>query len=169
MIYAVIGTNTQTIIGNGVSYTPIPNEILMQSERPSADSIALADGTWQTISDIDRAKASKIAEFKALRDSEEIADIEYNGNVYDYDDKARERLQIARQALVDGGAEDANIVWTTADNQRVTLTVQDFAGINSAVAYRSNSLHVKYNELKEQINACETVEEVEAISWDNDN
>lgn len=118
---------------------------------------------------LEEVKTNKIAEFKALRDSEEIADIEYNGNIYDYDDKARERLQIARQSIADSGVEGASIVWTTADNQRVVLTVQDFAGINTAVAYRSNVLHIKYNELKAQINACTTVEEVEAIKWENDN
>lgn len=168
MIYAVIGTNTQTIIGNGVSYTPAENEILMQSERPRADSIALADGTWQTISDIDKAKQKKITEFKIKRDNEEITDIKYNENIYDYDDKARERMRIAREALQDSGVEGgASIVWTTADNQRVTLTVQDFARINSEAAYRSNWLHVKYNELKEAVNACTTIEQVEAITWEN--
>ena len=117
---------------------------------------------------LDEIKISKIAEFKAKRDSEEVANIEYAGDVFDYDDKARERLQIARQSLADSGVEDASIVWTTADNQRVTLTVQDFAGINSAAAYRSNALHVKYNQLKEAVNACETVEEVEVITWENE-
>lgn len=114
---------------------------------------------------LEEVKANKIAEFKSKRDSEEVTLIAYNGNTFDYDDKARERMRIAREALQDSGVEGASIVWTTADNQRVTLTVADFAGINGAAAYRSNALHIKYNELKEAVNDCTTVEEVEAICW----
>ena len=69
------------------------------------------------------------------------------------------------QALEDNGGK-GEITWTTADNQRVPLGVSDFATINGAAANRSNALHIKYNELKEQVNACTTVDEVEAIEWE---
>jgi hypothetical protein len=48
------------------------------------------------------------------------------------------------------------------------MTIADFAVINGQAAVRSNELHIKYNELKTQVNACETVEEVEAIRWNED-
>lgn len=113
---------------------------------------------------LDEIKARKIAELKMHRDTEEVAPIEYSGNTFDYDDKSRDRLQIARQALEDAGG--GQITWTTADNQRVPLNVSDFAGINAAAAQRSNALHIKYNELKERVNEAETKEEVEAITWE---
>ena len=47
------------------------------------------------------------------------------------------------------------------------MTIADFAEINSMAAYRSNRLHVKYNDLKAEVNAAQTVEEVEAITWDD--
>lgn len=117
------------------------------------------------VAELAKAKAAKIAELKDKRDTEEVTLIEYNGNTYDYDSKARERMRIAREALQDSGVEGASIVWTTADNQRVTLTVADFADINGVAAYRSDALHIKYNQLKEAVNACTTVEEVQAIEW----
>lgn len=47
-IYAVIGTNQQTIIADNVQYNPQENEVLMQTERPAdGDYIAKADGTWK--------------------------------------------------------------------------------------------------------------------------
>ena len=55
----------------------------------------------------------------------------------------------------------------TADNQRIAMTIADFAEVNSMAAYRSNQLHIKYNELKTEVNAAQTVEEVEAITWDD--
>ena len=46
------------------------------------------------------------------------------------------------------------------------ISYTDFAQINGAAATRSNALHIKYNDLKEQVNACTTIEEVEAIEWE---
>lgn len=111
-------------------------------------------------------KAEKLIEFKHRRDTEEVENINYNGNQYDYDQKSRERMHIARQALQDSGQSAASILWTTADNQRVTLTVTDFAAINGLAAQRSNELHIKYNALKERVNATETVPAAEKIKWE---
>ena len=113
---------------------------------------------------LDEVKAQKIAELKGSRDTQEVEPIRTDKGIFDYDDKSRDRLYIARQALTDAGGKDT-ITWTTADNQRVPLGVADFAAINGAAATRSNALHIKYNELKEQVNACETIEEVDAITW----
>lgn len=113
---------------------------------------------------IEDVKESKIAEFKNKRDNEEVAPIEYNGHIFDFDDKARERMRIAREALQDAGGT-GSIEWTTATNQRVTITIADFAQINAFAALRSNTLHVKYNQLKAEVEKAQTVEEVEAIVW----
>lgn len=109
-------------------------------------------------------KAEKIRELKGIRDTKEVEPVQTDKGIFDYDDKSRDRLQIARQALIDGGGE-GTITWTTADNQRVPLGVADFAAINDAAAVRSNALHITYNELKERVNAAETEEEVKAIEW----
>lgn len=46
-IYAVIGTNSMTIVADTVKYNPQTNEVLMQSERPSeGDWVANEDGQW---------------------------------------------------------------------------------------------------------------------------
>lgn len=113
---------------------------------------------------LEDVQAAKISELKSIRDAKEVEPIRTDKGLFDYDDKSRDRLAIARQALTDAGGE-GTIMWTTADNQRVAMGVADFANINGAAALRSNSLHVLYNELKEQVNECETAEEVEAIHW----
>ena len=116
---------------------------------------------------LDDVKTGKISELKNIRDTKEVEPIRTDKGIFDYDDKSRDRLAIARQAIADTGGT-GTVVWTTADHQRVALGVADFAAINGASAVRSNSLHVLYNELKEQVNACETVEEVESINWPED-
>lgn len=114
---------------------------------------------------LDDVKAQKITELKSIRDTKEVEPIRTDKGIFDYDDKSRDRLYIARQALTDAGGGE--IVWTTADNQRIAMTIADFAEVNSMAAYRSNQLHIKYNELKAEVNAAQTVEEVKAITWDD--
>ena len=116
---------------------------------------------------LDEAKAEKIAELKSVRDEKEVEPVQTDKGLFDYDSKSRDRLSIARQALTDNGG--GSITWTTADNQRVDMTITDFAAINGVAAVRSNALHVRYNELKTQVNNCQTVEEVENIQWTEKN
>ncbi|WP_304095419.1 DUF4376 domain-containing protein [Phascolarctobacterium succinatutens] len=111
------------------------------------------------------AKPAKIAELKAVRDSKEVEPITYNGNSYDYDDKARERISAAIIALDVQGA-DASIDWTTADNQDVKVTADDLRCVIAMVAQRSNALHVAYRAAKDKVEAATTVAEVEAVTLD---
>lgn len=123
---------------------------------------------WEQYTDVEPleyAKQRKTADFKARRDSQEVAPIEYNGHSYDYDSKARERINAAIIALDQQGA-DADIAWTTADDNDVTVTAADLRAVIAAVAVRSNALHVKYRTLKQQVQECKTMEELEVIKWE---
>lgn len=111
---------------------------------------------------LEEIKAAKIAELKAQRDSKEVEPITYNGNLYDYDDKARERINAAIIALSLQG-EDASIDWTTADNADVKVTATDLRCVIAAVAVRSNALHVKYRKAKAQVEVAGSAEEVNAV------
>ena len=109
---------------------------------------------------LDELKQAKINELKTIRDTEEVKPIDYNGNVFDFDDKARDRINSAIIALSITGQ---SIEWTTADNTNVTVTADDLRGVIAAVAMRSNELHVKYRKLKEQAEALTTKEQLEQI------
>lgn len=113
------------------------------------------------------AKPAKIAELKAERDSKEVEPITYNGNRYDYDDKARERINAAIIALDVQTAQTkatAVIDWTTADNQDVKVTADDLRMIIASVANRSNALHVAYRAAKDKVEQATTVTEIEAVT-----
>lgn len=109
------------------------------------------------------AKPAKIAELKAERDSKEVEPITYNGNRYDYDDKARERINAAIIALDVQGA-DASIDWTTADNADVKVTADDLRMVIAMVAQRSNALHVAYRAAKDKVEQATTVAEVDTVT-----
>lgn len=115
---------------------------------------------------LDDVKANKKHELKYERDKREVAVIDYKGKQFDYDAKARERLNIARQAL-----EDNNLpkqMWTCADNTDIELTVEDFKNINSLAAQRSGQLHDTYRKLCDYIDKLKTADEVNAVTFDTE-
>ena len=112
-------------------------------------------------------KQRKIAELKYQRDKAEVEPIIYNENTYDYNDKARERINAAIIALdvqSNLAKTTASIDWTTADNKDVKVTADDLRMVIASVAQRSNALHVAYRVAKEKIEKASTKEEVEAIT-----
>ena len=111
------------------------------------------------------AKPAKIAELKAERDSKEVEPIEYQGYSFDYDSKARERINAAIVALEVAGAS-TTLTWTTADNQDVKVTANDLRMVIASVANRSNALHIAYREAKAKVEQATTVAEVEAVTLD---
>ena len=111
---------------------------------------------------LEEIKERKIAELKSIRDTQEVADIQVNGHLFDYDEKARERINAAIVAL---DLTQGTITWTLADNTDTEVTSSDLKYVIAMVAQRSNTLHVKYRTLKEQVENAQTKEEVEAITW----
>ena len=140
-----VGYILEYVEGGGLRFVPPPNNEPMTLEE---------------------TKANKIALMKAERDNREVAVIDYKDITLDYDDKARERMRIAQQALEDNNIESQ--LWACADNVQVLLTVQDFKNINTLAAQRSGALHVQYNKLKEYINSLTTIEEVDAVTFDTE-
>lgn len=110
-------------------------------------------------------KQRKITELKYQRDTAEVAPIAYNGHSFDYDDKARDRINAAIIALELQG-EGTSIDWTTADNRDVKVTADDLRCVIAAVAQRSNALHVAYRAAKDKVEQATTVAEVEAVTLD---
>ena len=112
---------------------------------------------------IEYFKNRRIEILKMQRDKAEVTPIEYNGNLYDYDEKARDRINAAIIALSLQG-EDASIDWTTADNQDVKVTAKDLRKIIANIAIRSNKLHTVYRLAKEKVEQATTKEEVDKIT-----
>ena len=112
---------------------------------------------------LEQLKRDKIYSLKNRRDSLEVVPIVYNENTYDYDDKARERINAAIIALdvqSNLAKTTASIDWTTADNKDVKVTADDLRMVIASVAQRSNALHVAYRVAKEKIEKASTKEEV---------
>lgn len=107
----------------------------------------------------------KISELKYQRDTAEVAPIAYNGHSFDYDSKARDRINAAIIALELQG-EGATIEWTTADNADTPVTATDLKMIIAAVAVRSKKLHTAYRIAKEKVEEATTAADVEAVTFE---
>lgn len=112
---------------------------------------------------LEQLKQDKIAKLKYRRDTKEVEPIEYNGNLFDFDDKARDRINSAIIALDLTGQY---IEWTTADNTNVSVCADDLRAVVAAVAVRSNELHIKYRTFKELVEAAETEDDLSSIKWE---
>lgn len=112
---------------------------------------------------LENIKQRKILMLKRQRDTAEVEPIEYNGNSFDYDEKARDRINAAIIALSLQG-EDASIDWTTADNADVKVTANDLRMVIAAVAVRSNALHTAYRAAKSKVEAAQSKDEIDTIS-----
>lgn len=112
---------------------------------------------------LENIKQRKILMLKRQRDTAEVEPIEYGGHSFDYDDKARDRINAAIIALSLQG-EDASIDWTTADNQDVKVTANDLRMVIAAVAVRSNKLHTAYRIAKEKVEEATTAADVETVT-----
>lgn len=112
---------------------------------------------------LENIRARKILMLKRQRDTAEVEPIEYGGHSFDYDDKARDRINAAIIALSLQG-EDASIDWTTADNQDVKVTANDLRMVIAAVAARSNALHTAYRAAKEKVEAAQSKADIEKIT-----
>lgn len=153
--YVIVGSNDfNKLIGNGDGEYLIADDGRVYPKPAPTDAELLA-----------AAKPAKIAALKAERDAAEVEPITYNGNRYDYDDKARERINAAIIALELQG-EGATIEWTTADNADTPVTATDLKMIIAAVAVRSNKLHTAYRVSKEKVEAATTAAEVEDVTFE---
>lgn len=144
-----------------------------ESDQCTRRIVQIHDGTYKfanktTPSDflptLDEVKNTKLLELKEFRDIEEIAPIQTDKGLFDYDDKARDRINAAIIALDGGGS----ISWTLANNTNVDVTADDLRNVIRAVAVRSNILHVKYRGLHELVDNAATSEEVLVITWNTE-
>ena len=117
---------------------------------------------------LDKLKLAKREEINQARDEAEQGGFTYMGKVFDSDQVSCLRITAAAQAMSLLPASDENkITWTTQDNSTIDLTAAELMGLVGALAQWSNTCHEKATKLKEQIEACQTAEELEKIQWNN--
>ena len=134
----------------------IPLSISEESLKDLGVAVTMEEESLESI------KEHKILTLKIQRDNLEVKPITYQGYAFDYDSKARDRINAAIIALEVAGSS-ALLTWTTTDNQDVKVSASDLRGVIAQVALRSDKLHTAYRKAKEKVETATTKEDIEAI------
>ncbi len=112
-------------------------------------------------------KAAKWADIKRARDAAELGPFTYDAMEFDGDLNAQRRLaayiSISKSALAAGREFVAE--FTLADDTQVTLSAQDFVGIELAKVQSVAAAFALASVLRGQIEAAQTLAELDAIHW----
>lgn len=131
---------------------------LVTEDAPFSGGRVIGPGT----DELEIAKAQRWQYIKDSRSRANAVPVEVAGLEGKFQTDLASRVKLAEErALFDGGVID----WTTADNLHVTLDSDEIGGVLSAISEQSKMLHAHSQELREQLLAAKTVEEVEAIFW----
>lgn len=115
---------------------------------------------------LEELKAEKRAEINQARDNAEQGGFKYLGKTFDSDQVSCIRMSSAAHAM-QYAPDEATITWTTQDNSTIDLNKSQLACLVVALAQHSNECHQKATALKAQIDAAETAEELDKITWED--
>lgn len=108
------------------------------------------------------AKATKKVEINAKRDEAIEQDIEFNGEIFT--NKKTDRDTISSYLSL---SLPENFAWIAKNNTPVPMTKKNLAALASLMFANLNENALKARVLKNRVDASSTIEEVEAIAWDN--
>ena len=129
------------------TYTIFPIDLETFKERAKAD---MAAARWHEMSE-----PTKVVGYDATwyADKESL------------DDMNRASTNLQRAIALEHVSADATVDWKTADGTFQSLTLDDLITVELLLSQRQQTLYSKEAELAIQIDACETPQEVEAITW----
>jgi len=146
-------------------------EICVESNDPTIlaldiSKIILSDGKPQKVEDsFDDVKTVKKLAINAKRNELEQSGFTYMDKTIQSDPVSVQRITIAVQSaqVAISTSSDFSLEWMCADNTTLTLTADQTVAMAVFLASFGQTLHNTATKLKEQVDACTTIAEVEAI------
>lgn len=121
--------------------------------------------TWEVSqASIDEAKQVARDHINKARDAARNSGFEAFGKTFDSDEASRTNIIFASQAA-NILPEDFTINWTCADNSQITLSKAQLLQLPVFLVSAGNVIHQRALELKAQIDAANTLEEINAVTW----
>ena len=121
----------------------------------------LVEATLSEAELLSSTKLAKISQLVAIRKILQCSNMNYLGWDFIGSEKARSNLSRAWQVLVAEGITSQN--WLTADNVTVLLTTSDIQTLNKLFLDRGSKLYFQEAVIISKIEACKTVEDVNAV------
>jgi hypothetical protein len=117
--------------------------------------------------ELSKAKSKKWIQIKQHRDATENGGFVWDGSRFDSTPISQSRTQGAVQMaqIAASTGQPFSIDWTLADNSVRTLTGPQMIAVGLALGAHINEQHVRARQLREQIEAATTPEQVQAVRW----
>ena len=125
------------------------------TEITQADYEAMIAPTFEDL------QISKLSELQTSYTSANQLDIAYMSTTFQAD---RDSQNMLVSVLSAGNVPDG-FFWLDRANNQVVMTYADLQGLSGAILARSQINFIKYQDLKSQVNAAQTVEELELVVW----
>lgn len=122
---------------------------------------------WIDLRTLAEVKAQQKAAIDAERVIRTFAPIEYAGATFDADETAMRNVSGWQTQIAAGSALPPGFVWRDATNVDHPADAAFVNGLGAAITLRGTLLYAQAWALKAAIDAAETPEAIEAITWDD--
>lgn len=123
----------------------------------------LRGNKFEYVRGLEDVKADKWKQIKQARNIEEFGGFEWDGSRFDSNAISQQRIAGAAQMAAINPA--FTVDWTLADNTVRELDAQEMISVGVALSGHVAAAHAKARDLRQQIEAAQTEEEVEAVVW----
>lgn len=158
-----------TYIGDGVGALYFDGTgIVSAGEKPSEHhEFDYALKQWVDPRTLQDFKDAKWAEIKQHREAAENGGFTWDGSPFDSTPISQSRIQGAAQlaTLAKINNQPFSIEWTLMNNGTRSLSADDMIAVGMALGAHINEQHVRARQLREQIEAATTPEQVQAVRW----
>ena len=127
-----------------------------------------ADGTEATDIELKHLKQQKKNEIENAYQEALTQPIDYTVNNKTYTFQADQHSQDILTKVIVGAPANFSTYWLDVNNTPVQMTLDDLKGLAHAILVRGEQLFQKKVLLKQQLAQATTKEEIESISWDNE-
>ncbi|BEK32600.1 DUF4376 domain-containing protein [Campylobacter jejuni] len=114
-------------------------------------------------------KELKKAEITQKRDEAINGGVEYKGKVFQSAEKDRNLLTSTISLFSVTKQVPDGFKWIAKDNEAVSFTLEDLIALGGLMANAVNLYTMKARELKDKIEQALIIEELDLITWDNEN
>lgn len=131
-----------------------------------ADDYIYEDGKIKYSPNIDRLKKLKREELKAVRTNKLYENITVNGDIFQVRKDDLDNFWEVDYMLGTGEVTETDTRnWILADNSIKTFTYSQLMEVLTEFIKRKAGIFEKFGALSINLEACKTVEEIEAIKW----
>lgn len=114
-----------------------------------------------TVAVLDNAKQSKINKLKQSYEEANSSDIDYLNKTFQADPKSQALIA----NVLSAGALPTGFFWKDLNNDNIPMTFNELQGLSMALVSRGLVNFSRLSHLKQQVNAVETLDELEMIEF----